>query len=41
MGNELKNLSHKELIELYLKNKEFINYLNKEHENTKKTRDNK
>lgn len=41
MEKKFESLPSKELRELYLKNKEFIDFLNKEYENTKKMREDK
>lgn len=39
MDNELKNISNKELIEIFKKNKEFISFLEKEQKNAEKMRE--
>lgn len=41
MDKKFEDLPSEKLKELYLKNKEFIDFLNKEYENTKKMRENK
>lgn len=41
MEYELEKLSNRELIDMYLKNKEFINFLEKEQKNAEKMRDEK
>ena len=41
MENELGKLSSKELLELYLANKEFVVFLDKEYENTAKMEEDK
>jgi len=39
MEKELKTMTSKELIDIYNKTKEFVNYLEKEYKNVEKMRD--
>lgn len=39
MDNESRKISNKELIEIYIKNKEFISLLEKEQKNAEKMRE--